>query len=123
MPLVSRHSAFFCWYVVVTAHRGRTDEPPFEEHGTGGSLHPEDKVSIAVPPSQCNVKIGQVHVVRLQDEVTIICQDLNSKGSHQVGHVRHMISEVIRESDGLEDCLLNCGLRKVKDLQALLWSE
>ena len=60
----------------MTARWGRTDEPPFEEHGTGGSLYPADKVSIAVPPSQCNVKIGQVHVVRLQDEVTIICQDV-----------------------------------------------
>ena len=38
----------------------------------------------------------------------------NSKGSHQVGHIRHMISEVIRESDELEDCLKNSGLGKVK---------
>ena len=33
----------------------------------------EHKVSIATP-SHCDVKIGQVHVVRLQDEVTIIYQ-------------------------------------------------
>jgi hypothetical protein len=26
---------------------GRTDELPFQEHGTGGSLYPADKVSIA----------------------------------------------------------------------------
>jgi len=56
--------------------QGRTDELPFQEHGTGRSLYPADKVSIAVPPSQCDVKTGQVHVVRLQDEVTIIYQEV-----------------------------------------------
>jgi len=34
-----------------------------------------------------------------------------------------MISEVIREADELEHFLLSRGLRKVKDLQSLLWSE
>ena len=47
----------------------------------------------------------------------------NSKGFHQIGHVQYMISEVIHESDGLKNCFLNRGLGKVKDLQALLWSE
>jgi hypothetical protein len=32
-----------------------------------------------------------------------------------------MISEVIREADELEHFLLSRGLRKVKDLQSLLW--
>jgi hypothetical protein len=34
-----------------------------------------------------------------------------------------MISEVIREADELEHFLLSRGLRKVKDLQSLLWGE
>ena len=34
-----------------------------------------------------------------------------------------MISEVIREADELEHLLLSRGLRKVKDLQSLLWGE
>ena len=34
---------------------------------------PADKVSIAVPSrSVCDVKVGQVHMVSLQDEVTIV---------------------------------------------------
>ena len=32
-----------------TVRQGRTDELPFQEHGTGRSLYPADKVSIAVP--------------------------------------------------------------------------
>ena len=34
-----------------------------------------------------------------------------------------MISEIIREADELEHLLLSRGLRKVKDLQSLLWGE
>ncbi len=34
-----------------------------------------------------------------------------------------MISEVIREDDELEQLLMSRGLRKVKDLQSLLWGE
>ena len=34
-----------------------------------------------------------------------------------------MISEVIREADALGHLLLSRGLRKVKDLQSLLWGE
>ena len=34
-----------------------------------------------------------------------------------------MISEVIREADELGHILLSRGLRKVKDLQSLLWGE
>ena len=40
--------------------QGRTDELPFQEHGTGRNLYPAD------------VKVGQVHMVSLQDEVTIV---------------------------------------------------
>ena len=32
-----------------TVRQGRIDELPFQEHGTGRSLYPADKVSIAVP--------------------------------------------------------------------------
>ena len=32
-----------------TMRQGRTDELPFQEHGTGRSLYPADKVSIAEP--------------------------------------------------------------------------
>ena len=39
-----------------------------------------------------------------------------SQGFHHFGHVRNMISEVIREADDLEHLLLSRGLRKVKDL-------
>ena len=46
-----------------------------------------------------------------------------SQGFHHVGHVRNMISEIIREADELEHLLLSRGLRKVKDLQSLLWGE
>ena len=46
-----------------------------------------------------------------------------SHGFHHFGHVRNMISEVIREADELEHLLLSRGLRKVKDLQSLLWGE
>ncbi len=49
--------------------QGRIDELPFQEHGTGRSLYPADKVSIA---GQCDVKVGQVHMVSLQNEVTIV---------------------------------------------------
>ena len=34
-----------------------------------------------------------------------------------------MISEVMREADELEQFLLSRGLRKVNDLQSLLWGE
>ena len=34
-----------------------------------------------------------------------------------------MISEVICEADKLERFLLSCGMRKVKDLQSLLWGD
>ncbi len=34
-----------------------------------------------------------------------------------------MIAEVIREADELGHLLLSRGLRKVKDLQSLLWGE
>ena len=44
-------------------------EPPFREHGRGGSLYLADKVSI---PSQCDVKVSQVRMVGLQDEATIV---------------------------------------------------
>ena len=67
-----------------------------------------------------SLEVMKLSVVRTSLSV-LWCR--NSKGIHLVGHVRHMISEVIRESDGLEDCLLNCGFGKVKDLQAFLWSE
>ncbi len=46
-----------------------------------------------------------------------------SQGFHHFGHVWNMISEVIREADELEHFLLSHGLRKVKDLQSLLWGE
>ncbi len=52
----------------MTAHRGRTDEPPF--------------LQIKFPslnlPGQCDIKICQVHVVSLEDEVTIVEQVLKS---------------------------------------------
>ena len=51
--------------------QGRTDELPFQEHGTGRSLYPADKVAIAIP-GQCDVKVGQVHMVSLQNELTIV---------------------------------------------------
>jgi hypothetical protein len=72
-------------------------------------------------------KLGSDEALRRPEELAgplvFIESNHNSKGFHQVDDVRHMISEVIRESDELEDCLLNRGLGKVKDLQALLWSE
>ena len=46
-----------------------------------------------------------------------------SQGFHHFGHVRNMIAEIIREADELEHLLLSRGLRKVKDLQSLLWGE
>ena len=46
-----------------------------------------------------------------------------SQGFHHIGHVRNMISEVIRQADELGHLLLSRGLRKVKDLQSLLWGE
>jgi hypothetical protein len=52
----------------VTVRQGRSDELPFQVHGTGRSLYPADKVSIAVP----SMKVDQVHMVSLQDEVTIV---------------------------------------------------
>jgi len=56
--------------------QGRTDELPFQEHGTGGSLYPVFIPQIKFPslylPGQCDVKVGQVHMVSLQDEVTIV---------------------------------------------------
>ena len=64
----------------MTARRGRTDEPPFQEHGTGGSLYPADKDSISEPsrPVCRDIKICQVHVVSLEDEVTIVEQVLKN---------------------------------------------
>ncbi len=63
----------------MTAHRGRTDEPSFQEHGTGGSVF---ILQIKFPslnlPGQCDIKICQVHVVSLEDEVTIVEQVLKS---------------------------------------------
>ena len=46
MLLVGWLLAFICRHVVVA--QGRSDELPFQEHGTGRSLYPADKVSIAV---------------------------------------------------------------------------
>jgi hypothetical protein len=40
-----------------------------------------------------------------------------------LGHVRRMISEVVHEAEELEHLLLSGRLRKVQNLQALLWSE
>ena len=45
------------------------------------------------------------------------------QGFHHFGHVRNMISEVVREADALEHFLLSRGFRKVKDLRSLLWGE
>jgi hypothetical protein len=46
-----------------------------------------------------------------------------SQGFHHFVHVRNIISEVIRVADEIEHLLLSRGLRKVKDLQSLLWGE
>jgi len=53
-------------------HQGRTDELPFQEHGTGGSLILQIKFPSLYLPGQCDVKVGQVHMVSLQDEVAIV---------------------------------------------------
>ena len=46
-----------------------------------------------------------------------------SQGFRHFGHVWNMIAEVFHEADELEHLLLSRGLRKVKDLQSLLWGE
>ena len=57
-----------------TVRQGRTNELPFQEHGTGRSLYPilQIKFPSLYLPGQCDVKVGQVHMVSLQDEVTIV---------------------------------------------------
>ena len=75
----------------MTARRGRTDEPPFQEYGTGGSLYPVDEVSISEHIGQRDIKICQVHVVSLEDEVTIVEQvleSLNTEHGKKVGTIR-----------------------------------
>ncbi len=52
--------------------QGRTDELPFQEHGTGRSLYLQIKFPSLYLPGQCDVKVGQAHMVSLQDEVTIV---------------------------------------------------
>ena len=65
MPLVSRHLAFFCWHVVVAQARQRIGDE---------LMNMVFLLQIKFPslnlPSQCGIEICQVHVIRLEDEVS-----------------------------------------------------
>ena len=57
----------------VTARLGQTDEPLFRE-----LMNKQIKFPSLNLPGQCDTKIGLIHVVCLEDEVTIVEQVLES---------------------------------------------